>query len=61
MRQTTFHCPATSAAVQVTFKKMQGDESSYESVRCSACAGVHFVNRLTGKTLGAKDDVKEAD
>ncbi|HLX17506.1 MAG TPA: hypothetical protein VKS24_20135 [Bradyrhizobium sp.] len=25
---------------------------SYESVKCPACAGIHLINKTTGKLLG---------
>jgi len=30
------------------------DDNRYESVECSACAGLHFVNLRTGKVLGVR-------
>lgn len=30
-------------------------DDSYEAVKCPACAGVHLVNKTTGKTLSDKD------
>ena len=28
---------------------------TYDTVKCLACKGVHFVNPKTGKTLGAQE------
>jgi hypothetical protein len=58
MREIIFRCPSTNDTVPTSFKEMAGDATSYETVLCTACAGVHFVNRLTGKTLGADDGDK---
>ncbi|WP_367277061.1 hypothetical protein [Bradyrhizobium sp.] len=27
-------------------------DNSYEAVACNACAGLHFINRATGRLLG---------
>jgi hypothetical protein len=31
------------------------DKSYYDAVTCPICLRLHFVNRVTGKTLGEKD------
>ena len=37
--------------------RLQTGEDSYQSVTCLACSQLHFVNRATGRVLGA--DSKE--
>ena len=37
-------------------EEMPAGDDSYESVTCLACAQLHFVNRRTGRVLGADDE-----
>jgi hypothetical protein len=52
-----FRCPKTRRNVQGWFADdaPANEEEAYDSVKCPACNRMHFVNRLTGKTLGNDD------
>ena len=53
-----YRCPNTGQLVQGwSAEDVQNSEDSYESVTCLACSRLHFVNRTTGRVLGA--DSKE--
>jgi hypothetical protein len=49
-----YRCPATALNVQGWFADEADDdeETTYETVTCSACCQVHLVNRATGRVLG---------
>jgi hypothetical protein len=52
-------CPATGFDVQTLWAPHDREEkqgSHYESVTCSSCSLLHFVNRKTGKLLGHEKD-----
>ena len=52
-----FTCPATSMNVQqwlVDEPNARDDE--YEVITCPACAGLHLLNRKTGKLLRQDDE-----
>jgi hypothetical protein len=34
----------------------EAPENEYEAITCSACTGVHFLNRKTGKLLGQDEE-----
>ena len=34
----------------------EAPENKYQAVKCLACAGLHFLNRKTGKLLGQDDE-----
>jgi hypothetical protein len=55
-----FKCPATGLQVQTPLPMVMdapGDQThAYEAVKCLACTRLHFVNRTTGKVLGAAVD-----
>jgi hypothetical protein len=48
-----FRCTKTGLRVQgwVADEPRQPEKPSYEAVTCPACAGVHFVNSASGKTI----------
>jgi hypothetical protein len=54
MAALIYRCPATGMKVQAWFVDdvSANNEETYESLTCLACSQVHFVNRLTGRTLG---------
>ena len=57
MRPILFICPVTGFNVQHLAKRSetsQDERHHYESVKCQACAGLHFINMATGKVLGEK-------
>jgi hypothetical protein len=49
-----YRCPNTGLNVQGWSPDEVPDDEpeSYESVTCTACAQLHFVNCVTGKVLG---------
>ena len=48
-----FQCPRTGMKVQTLLSKQAANEQrSYEIVTCPACTQFHFINKVTGKTLG---------
>jgi hypothetical protein len=52
-----FTCPETSMKVQHWLD--DDDDSSdgeYEGITCSACTGLHFINRKTRKLFGQDDE-----
>jgi hypothetical protein len=55
-----FDCPQTGHKVQalVAEEAFGTSEPHYETVRCLACAGVHFVDPARGRVLGAARDPK---
>jgi hypothetical protein len=50
-----FKCPRTGLQVQTPLapEVQEGGARAYEAIKCLACAQLHFVNRATGKVLGA--------
>ena len=48
-----FSCPNTGQTVQ-GFVAKEVPSDAYESVLCSACRQLHFVNPATGKVLGER-------
>jgi hypothetical protein len=57
METLVFRCTRTGSNVQVWLPKAPTPDrdDSYEAVTCPACARVHLVNKMTGKTLGEKE------
>jgi hypothetical protein len=54
-----YRCPTTGLKVQgwlADESSSKNDSTSYEAVICTACTGVHFINRKTGRSVG--DDEK---
>jgi hypothetical protein len=61
-RMTTllFTCPRTRIKVQHWLDGGQDTpDHEYEAILCKACAGLHFINRKTGKLLGQDDEEEE--
>jgi hypothetical protein len=59
MGPVIFKCPRTGINVQhwlATEPEPDHPQSSYETVVCKACSGLHFVNRSSGKLLGQRDE-----
>jgi len=54
-RPILFDCPQTGQKVQalVAEEAFSSDEARYEAVSCLACSGMHFVDPVRGKVLGA--------
>jgi hypothetical protein len=51
-----YRCPNTGQMVQGwSADDIPTDADSYDSVTCLACTQLHFVNRTTGRVLGADD------
>jgi hypothetical protein len=48
-----FKCPITDQNVQFRLEAADARETEFEGVTCPACTRLHFVNRKTGKLLGA--------
>jgi hypothetical protein len=50
-----FKCPTTGLQVQTPLSVDAHEEQThaFEAVKCLACTRLHFVNRATGKVLGA--------
>ena len=60
-RPILIDCPQTGQKVQalVAEEAFSTDESHYETVSCLACSGMHFVDPVRGKVLGAmRNEVK---
>ena len=58
MGNIVFKCPRTGFNVQHWLAEESEDDSSstsYETVVCQACSRLHFINRSTGKLLGAEE------
>ncbi len=54
-RLIIFWCPRTGLDVQTMLNRIQDEDENkryYESIVCSACSRVHFLNLKTGKLLG---------
>jgi hypothetical protein len=57
MANFVFRCPATGTDVQhQSDDDSDISENEYEVITCPACAGLHLVNRKTGKVLGQDDE-----
>jgi hypothetical protein len=57
MVTVVYICPNVGVRVQGWFADDGTDDSeSYDSVTCLACQQLHFVNKVSGKVLGAADD-----
>ncbi|MFZ0841945.1 MAG: hypothetical protein WAM77_31245, partial [Xanthobacteraceae bacterium] len=54
MATFVFRCPNTALRVQGWSAEeiRDGQPDSYESITCTACGQLHFVNRTTGRALG---------
>jgi hypothetical protein len=56
-RPILFNCPRTGNKVQALLaEETSGTATRYESVSCLACSGIHFVDPMDGKVLGATPD-----
>jgi len=57
-RPILFDCPLTGQKVQgLLAEEVFGTEDArYETVTCLACSGIHFVDPIRGKVLGASRD-----
>jgi DNA-directed RNA polymerase subunit RPC12/RpoP len=54
MATFVYRCPNTGRRTQGWSADEVSDETdTYEAIRCTACLQLHFVNRTTGKVLGA--------
>jgi hypothetical protein len=53
-----FKCPTTGLQVQtpLVLDEQSENAKAFEAVKCLACTRLHFVNRVTGKVLGAAGD-----
>ena len=59
MGNIIFKCPRTGMNVQhwVADESAEDDStSSYETVVCQACSRLHFINRSSGRLLGAEEE-----
>lgn len=63
-RPILFNCPRTGSNVQALLaeeaigagRRYEGAGTQYESVSCLACSGIHLVDPMDGKVLGAAPD-----
>ncbi len=57
-RHIIFKCPRTGLNVQHLLQSVPEDapgaKDTYQSVVCSACAGLHFLHSQTGTLMGQK-------
>ena len=55
-RPVLFECPQTGHKVQgLVPEPVAGTtDTRFESVSCLACSGIHFVDPVTSKVLGAR-------
>jgi len=51
-----FTCPNTSLPVQQWVEGGDVAENEYRSIVCNACTKVHFINPMTGKVLGQREE-----
>jgi len=51
MKNILFTCPVTNQNVQHRIELAPDRDDDYESVRCLACEGIHFIHLKTGKVL----------
>jgi hypothetical protein len=56
MKNILFVCPVTNQSVQHRVKITSDADRDYESVRCLACDGIHFVHIGTGGVLRRGDE-----
>jgi len=51
-----FDCPQTGQKVQgmLAEQVLPTSEARYEPVSCLACSGVHFIDPVKGRVLGAR-------
>ena len=56
MGNLIFKCPRTGFNVQLAEAPAHDPQYTYETVVCQACAGLHFINRSTGRLLGEKEE-----
>jgi hypothetical protein len=54
-RPVLFDCPRTGNKVQALLAEETTDAAGtrYESVSCLACSGIHLIDPIDGKVLGA--------
>jgi hypothetical protein len=55
MANLIFKCPRTGLNVQhwqAEDAAPDDSQSTYDTVVCQACNGIHFINRSTGRLLG---------
>ena len=60
-RPILFNCPRTGSKVQALLAeestgasaRYEGPGMRYETVSCLACSGIHLVDPIDGKVLGA--------
>jgi hypothetical protein len=56
-RPILFNCPRTGNKVQALLaEETSGAGTQYQSVSCLACSGIHLVDPVDGKVLGAEPD-----
>jgi hypothetical protein len=58
-RPILFNCPRTGNKVQALLAEETvgaGAGTRYETVSCLACSGIHLVDPMDGKVLGAAPD-----
>lgn len=58
-RPVLFNCPRTGNKVQALLAEEATGSSAgtrYETVSCLACSGIHLVDPIDGKVLGAAPD-----
>lgn len=57
MATFVYRCPNTGQRTQGWLAEdVAGETDTYEAISCIACLQLHFVNRTTGKVLGARDE-----
>jgi hypothetical protein len=64
-RPVLFNCPRTGNKVQALLAEQttgtgggaQDAGTRYETVSCLACSGIHLVDPVDGKVLGAMPDI----
>jgi len=64
-RPVLFNCPRTGNKVQALLAEQitgtgagtQDAGKRYETVSCLACSGIHLVDPVDGKVLGAMPDI----
>ena len=60
-RPILFNCPRTGSKVQALLAeetagastRYQSEGTRYEAVSCLACSGIHLIDPMDGKVLGA--------
>jgi hypothetical protein len=57
MATFVFRCPNTGLNVQGWSAEEISDEpNAYETITCTACGQLHFVNPATGRALGDRQE-----